>query len=105
LEWVALVFAGVFEVIWATAMKQSNGFSRLIPSIITIIGMTVSFVLLAWSMRILPLGTTYTIWTGIGAIGTFLIGIYMFGEEANPMRILSALLIVGGLIMMKLSTP
>jgi quaternary ammonium compound-resistance protein SugE len=105
LEWIALALAGLFEVVWATAMKQSNGFSRLIPTIVTIIGMIISFALLSWSMRTLPLGTAYTIWTGIGAVGAFLVGIYFFGEEANLMRVASALLIVSGLVMMKLSTP
>jgi quaternary ammonium compound-resistance protein SugE len=105
LEWIALALAGLFEVVWATAMKQSNGFSRLIPTIITIFGMIISFALLSWSMRTLPLGTAYTIWTGIGAVGAFLVGIYFFGEEANVMRVASALLIVSGLVMMKLSTP
>ncbi len=104
MEWIALILAGLSEIIWATAMKQSNGFSRLIPSIVTLVGMTISFILLAWSMRVIPLGTAYTIWTGIGAVGAFLVGIYIFREEASPMRIMSALLIVGGLIMMKLST-
>lgn len=85
-------------------MKQSHGFSRLWPSVVTICGMIVSFALLSWSMRSLPLGTAYTIWTGIGAVGAFVIGIIVFGEAATPMRIMAALLIVGGLVLMKLSS-
>jgi quaternary ammonium compound-resistance protein SugE len=102
--WVALVLAGLFEIVWATAMKQSQGFSRLWPSVVTIGGMIVSFALLSWSMRSLPLGTAYTIWTGIGAVGAFLLGILVFGESASALRIAAALLIVSGLVLMKLAT-
>ena len=104
MAWISLVLAGLFEVVWATAMKQSHGFSRLWPSVVTISGMIVSFGLLSWSMRTLPLGTAYTIWTGIGAVGAFLIGILLFGEAANMMRIVAALLIVSGLVVMKLAS-
>lgn len=104
MAWISLILAGCFEIVWATAMKQSHGFSRLWPSVVTICGMIVSFALLSWSMRSLPLGTAYTIWTGIGAVGAFVIGIIVFGEAATPMRIMAALLIVGGLVLMKLSS-
>lgn len=104
MAWIALVLAGLFEIVWATAMKQSHGFSRLLPSVVTIGGMVVSFALLSWSMRTLPLGTAYTIWTGIGAIGAFVLGIMVFGEAASVVRIVAALLIVSGLILMKLAT-
>ncbi len=104
MAWISLILAGCFEIIWATAMKQSHGFSRLWPSVVTICGMIVSFALLSWSMRSLPLGTAYTIWTGIGAVGAFVIGIIVFGEAATPIRIVAALLIVGGLVLMKLSS-
>ena len=103
MAWISLILAGCFEIVWATAMKQSHGFSRLWPSVVTICGMIVSFALLSWSMRSLPLGTAYTIWTGIGAVGAFAVGIVVFGEAATPMRIVAALLIVGGLVLMKLS--
>lgn len=103
MAWFSLVLAGLLEVVWATAMKQSDGFSRLGPSIVTIVGMIVSFGLLSWSMRFLPLGTAYTVWTGIGAVGAFLVGITLLGEAVTPMRVTAALLIVGGLILMKLS--
>ena len=104
MAWVALVLAGMFEIVWATAMKQSHGFSRLWPSIITIVGMMISFALLSWSMRTLPLGTAYTIWTGIGAVGAFVLGILVFGEAASVMRITAALLIISGLVLMKVAT-
>lgn len=105
MAWIALVIAGVFEIIWAAAMKQSHGFSRLGPTMLMIVAMILSFALLAWAMRSLPLGTAYTIWTGIGAAGAFLFGVVMLGEAASPMRIVAALLILSGLVLMKLSTP
>ena len=103
MAWAYLVIAGVLEVVWATAMKQSNGFSRLWPSVITIAGMSVSFALLSWSMRVLPLGTAYTVWTGIGAVGAFVVGVTLLGEALTPMRVIAAMLIVSGLVLMKLS--
>ena len=104
MAWIALVFAGLFEVVWATAMKQSHGFTRLWPTVITLAGMLISFGLLAWAMRVLPLGTAYMIWTGIGAIGAFGIGIAIFGEEITAMRLIAAALIICGLVLMKMSS-
>jgi quaternary ammonium compound-resistance protein SugE len=104
MAWFMLVVAGLFEVLWAFSMKQSQGFTRFIPSLITIVGMLVSFGLLALSMRTLPLGTAYTIWTGIGAVGAFVIGIAFLGEQLNAMRICAAVLIMAGLVLMKLSS-
>lgn len=103
LAWIVLIIAGLFEVVWASAMKQSHGFTRLWPSVVTISGMLVSFGLLSWSMKSLPLGTAYTVWTGIGAVGAFAIGILVLGESASPMRLIAALLIVSGLALMKLA--
>jgi quaternary ammonium compound-resistance protein SugE len=105
LAWIVLFVAGLFEVVWAFAMKQSNGFSRLWPSVITIVGMVISFGLLSWSMRVLPLGTAYTVWTGIGAVGAFVFGVAFLGESLTLARALAGLLIVGGLLLMKLSSP
>lgn len=105
MAWFTLIVAGLLEVVWAFAMKQSQGFSRLGPSIVTIVAMIFSFALLSWSMRVLPLGTAYTIWTGIGAVGAFAVGIILLGEPANPLRIVAAAMILGGLILMKLATP
>jgi quaternary ammonium compound-resistance protein SugE len=103
MAWTLLVFAGIFEVVWAFAMKQSHGFTRLAPTLVTFLAMIASFWLLAVAVRTLPLGTAYTIWTGIGAVGAFVVGILVLGEPATPMRISAAALIVTGLVMMKLS--
>jgi quaternary ammonium compound-resistance protein SugE len=102
--WIVLIIAGLFEVVWAFAMKQSEGFTRLWPSVVTLTAMLVSFGLLAWAMRSLPLGTAYTVWTGIGAVGAFVVGILFLGEAANASRLIAALLIVSGLLLMKLSS-
>ena len=104
MPWVYLLAAGILEVVWAFAMKQSHGFTKPIPSLITLVTMIASFALLSIAMRTLPLGTAYTIWTGIGAVGAFLIGIVVLGEQAGAMRIAAAVLIVSGLVMMKLSS-
>jgi len=104
MPWIALVIAGLFEVVWATSMKYSEGFTRPVPTLVTAAAMIVSFVLLAWAMRSLPLGTAYMIWTGIGAVGAFVVGIVALGEAATPLRLLAALLIVAGLLLMKLSS-
>lgn len=104
MAWVILIFAGIFEVVWAYSMKLSEGFTKLTPSIVTVIFMLLSFALLAYAMRTLPLGTAYTIWTGIGAIGAFLVGVFVLGEPATAMRLLAAVLIVSGLVLMKLSS-
>lgn len=105
MPWILLITAGLFEIVWAFTMKQSEGFTKLGPSVITIIAMLISFGLLAMVMRALPLGTAYTIWTGIGAIGAFIVGIVVLGEPANLMRIVAGVLIISGLVMMKLATP
>jgi len=105
MAWIVLVIAGLFEVVWATAMKQSHGFSLLWPIVVTMAGMIVSFALLSWSMRSLPLGTAYTVWTGIGAVGAFVVGVAVMGEALTPMRVGAAVLIVSGLVLMKLSSP
>ena len=105
MAWVYLIIAGLFEVVWAYFMKQSAGFTRLWPSVITFVTMAVSFGLLSISMKTLPLGTAYTVWTGIGAVGAFLVGIAVLGEQASAGRILAAGLIGSGLVLMKLSSP
>ncbi|WP_180055580.1 multidrug efflux SMR transporter [Acinetobacter sp. YH12142] len=102
MAWVVLVFAGIFEIVWAYSMKLSEGFTKLGPSLVTLFFMILSFGLLAYAMKTLPLGTAYTIWTGIGAIGSFLVGIFILGEPATAMRMLAAVLIISGLILMKL---
>jgi len=101
MAWVSLVAAGLLEVVWAYFMKQSAGFSRLWPSVATIVFMVASFGLLAYSMRTLPLSTSYVVWTGIGAVGAFAVGIIVMNEPATLLRILAAMLIVTGLLLMK----
>jgi len=101
MAWLMLLVAGVLEVVWAFWMKQSEGFTRVIPTAITLVTMIGSFALLSLSMRTLPLGTAYIIWTGIGAVGAFLVGIVLLGEPLSATRILAALLIVAGLVLMK----
>ncbi|PKP79916.1 MAG: QacE family quaternary ammonium compound efflux SMR transporter [Alphaproteobacteria bacterium HGW-Alphaproteobacteria-18] len=103
MPWVFLVIAGLLEIVWATSMKQSAGFTRLGPSLITLAAMPASFFLLALAMRSLPLGTAYMVWTGIGAVGAFAVGILWLGEAITPMRLLAASLIAGGIILMKIS--
>jgi len=100
-----LLIAGVLEVVWAFAMKQSHGFTRLVPSAITLLAMGASFALLSFAMRSLPLGTAYTIWTGIGAVGAFVVGIVFLGEHLSAGRVMGALLIFSGMVLMKLSSP
>lgn len=101
MAWFYLITAGILEIVWAFFMKQSQGFSLFWPSAITLIAMIIGFALLALAMKSLPLGTAYTIWTGIGAIGAFLLGIFILGEQANILRILGAILIVSGMILLK----
>ena len=103
MAWVYLLLAGILEIVWAFAMKQSDGFTRLVPTAITLVTMIGSFALLSISMRTLPLGTAYTVWTGIGAVGAFLVGIAVLGELVSPMRVAAAMLIVSGLVLMKIS--
>jgi quaternary ammonium compound-resistance protein SugE len=104
MAWIYLVLAGVLEIVWAFFMKKSAGFTLPVPSAITIVTMVASFALLSISMRTLPLGTAYTIWTGIGAVGAFVVGVAVLGEQLSLMRVLAAVLIVSGLVMMKLSS-
>ncbi|HTV68070.1 MAG TPA: SMR family transporter [Rhizobiaceae bacterium] len=105
MAWIYLVLAGVLEIVWAFWMKKSAGFTLLVPSTITIITMIASFALLSISMKTLPLGTAYTIWTGIGAVGAFTVGILVLGEAATPLRLVAGALIVFGIVLMKISSP
>lgn len=104
MAWLYLLFAGLLEIVWAFYMKQSAGFTRLVPTVVTLVTMVMSFALLSVSMRTLPLGTAYAVWTGIGAAGTFVLGIVVLGEQATPLRIASAALILIGLIGLKLAS-
>jgi len=103
MAWLYLGIAGVLEVVWAFAMKQSEGFAKLGWGAVTIVAAFSSFWFLALAMRSLPLGTAYTIWTGIGAVGAFAVGVLVLGESASAARLLAAVLIVSGLALMRLA--
>ena len=103
--WIILFFAGLCEIGWAVGLKYTEGFSRLWPSVATVIAMVVSVVLLGWSLKTLPLGTAYAVWTGIGAVGTALCGMLLFGESREALRLASIALIVAGIVGLKLLTP
>jgi quaternary ammonium compound-resistance protein SugE len=104
MAWVYLLIAGLLEIVWAMGMKQSQGFTRLVPGAVTLAAMLASVGFLAAAMRELPLGTAYAMWTGIGTLGAFGLGILVLGEPANPMRIAAAGLILSGLVLMKAAT-
>jgi quaternary ammonium compound-resistance protein SugE len=104
MAWVLLLAAGFLEIVWAFTMKLSQGFTRVAPTVVTILAMLASFGLLSISMKTLPLGTAYTVWTGIGAVGAFVVGVVVLGEPLTIGRVTAAALIVAGLILMKLST-
>ncbi|WP_186147726.1 quaternary ammonium compound efflux SMR transporter SugE [Burkholderia gladioli] len=104
MSWILLFIAGLLEIAWAAGMKSSEGFTRLWPSVFTIVTALGSFVLLAMAMRQLPLGTAYAVWTGIGVVGAFIFGVLLMGEAVTFARVASASLIVIGLIGLKLSS-
>ncbi|AGB80684.1 Quaternary ammonium compound-resistance protein sugE [Serratia rubidaea] len=104
MAWIILVFAGLLEVVWAIGLKYTHGFTRLTPSIITIVAMVVSMLLLANAMKTLPAGTAYAVWTGIGAVGAAVMGMILLGESTNLMRILSLCLIIVGILGLKFSS-
>ena len=103
MAWIYLLIAGLLEIVWAYFMKQSHGFTRLWPSVATIGFMVISFALLSFSMKTLPMGTAYVMWTGIGAVGAFAVGVILLGEHLSPMRILAAVLVVSGLVLFRLA--
>ena len=103
--WILLIVAGLFEVVWAVGLKYTAGFTRLGPSVITIGAMMASIVLLSRALRTIPVGTGYAVWTGIGAVGTVLVGIWLLGEPKTAGRLISIAAIVGGLVALKLSSP
>lgn len=105
MNWMLLILAGVLEIGWAIGLKYTEGFTRLWPSVGTALAMVVSLALLGVAMRALPVGTAYAVWVGVGAVGTAILGIVLFGESANAGRLLSLALIVVGIIGLKLSNP
>jgi len=102
--WIFLVSAGVLEIVWAYYMKKSAGFTLPVPTAITLVTMIASFALLSISMKTLPLGTAYTVWTGIGAVGALAVGIVVLGEAATPLRLTAAGFILTGIVLMRLSS-
>ena len=102
MSWVYLFIAGVLEIAWAIGLKQSQGWTRLWPSVITVVLMIISFVFLSLALKTLPIGTAYAVWTGIGAAGTAIAGIYFFGESRDAVRILCIALIIGGVVGLRL---
>jgi quaternary ammonium compound-resistance protein SugE len=105
MAWLVLVVAGLFEIAWAIGLKYTDGFTRFWPSVATVAAMIASVVLLAIAMRTLPVGTSYAVWTGIGAVGTVILGIVLFGEPATVARLLCIGLILAGIVGLKLVTP
>ena len=103
MAWIVLLAAGVLEIVWAFTMKLSQGFTRLTPTVLTLVAMLASFGLLSTSMKSLPLGTAYTVWTGIGALGAFTVGVVVLGEPLTMGQGVAVLLIVAGLVLMKVS--
>jgi len=104
MAWLVLCVAGLLEVAWAIGLKYTEGFTRPWPSVATALAMVMSVVLLAWAMKTLPVGTAYAVWTGIGAVGTVLLGIVLFGEPATVARLACIALIVAGIAGLKLVT-
>ncbi|MBS0221056.1 MAG: quaternary ammonium compound efflux SMR transporter SugE [Proteobacteria bacterium] len=104
MAWLLLLVAGLCEIGWAIGLKYTEGFTRLVPSILTGTAMVVSVVLLGMALKTLPVGTGYAVWTGIGAVGTAVLGIFLFGEAADWMRLASIALIVAGIIGLKFTS-
>ncbi|MBE2205119.1 MAG: quaternary ammonium compound efflux SMR transporter SugE [Chthoniobacterales bacterium] len=104
MAWVFLVIAGLFEIAWATGLKASEGFTRLVPSVGTIIALIISGVLLGIAAKSLPIGTAYAVWTGIGAVGTVICGIIFFGDPTTPVRLLCLGLILLGIVGLKITS-
>ncbi|AIB11357.1 molecular chaperone [Azospirillum argentinense] len=105
MSWVILFFAGLFEIGWAVGLKQTEGFTRPIPTALTVASMVISLALLGMALKSLPLGTAYAVWTGIGTVGTVILGIFIYGESADILRLGCIALIVAGILGLKLITP
>jgi quaternary ammonium compound-resistance protein SugE len=105
MSWLLLIIAGLLEVGWAIGLKYTEGFTRLWPSVFTALAMIASLALLGIAMKSLPVGTAYAVWVGVGAVGTVILGIVLFDEPANALRVASVALIVAGIVGLKLATP
>jgi len=103
MKWIVLILAGLFETGWAIGLKYTEGFTRLRPTLWTILAMGISLWLLGIAMKSLPVGTAYSVWVGVGAVGTVILGIILFGEPANTGRLISVVLIIAGIIGLKLT--
>lgn len=105
IAWLLLIVAGLLEVVWAVGLKYTQGFTRLLPSAVTITAMTLSIILLARALRAIPVGTGYAVWTGIGAVGTALVGIWLLDEPRNAGRLVAIAVIIGGIVGLKMASP
>jgi quaternary ammonium compound-resistance protein SugE len=105
MEWINLFLAGLLEISWAVSLKYTEGFSRLWPSLLTVAGMAASFFFLAQALKVIPVGTAYAVWTGIGAAGTAILGIILFAESASLARLACIGLILGGIVGLKMTSP
>ena len=105
MAWMYLLVAAVFEIGWAVGLKYTHGFTRLWPSVLTLAAMAVSMTLLSLAVRVIPVGTGYAVWTGIGAVGTAVLGIILFSEPVTAWRVVCLVFIVGGIIGLKFSVP
>lgn len=103
MSWLLLFFAGLLEIVWAIGLKYTDGFTRLVPSLVTLAAMAGSFYLLSHALRVVPIGTAYAVWVGIGAVGTAIAGIMIFHEAVSPLRLLSLALVIGGIAGLRLS--
>jgi quaternary ammonium compound-resistance protein SugE len=103
--WFALLAAGLLEVIWALGLKHSDGLTRFWPTAGTAIAIVLSFVMMSLALRSLPFGTAYAVWTGIGAVGSILAGMFLYSEPADPMRLICLILIIAGMVGLKLNSP
>ncbi|PZE20712.1 quaternary ammonium compound efflux SMR transporter SugE [Paenibacillus xerothermodurans] len=101
MAWFYLFIAGLFEIVWAIGIKYTHGFTRLCPSLLTVAGMVVSFFFLSLSLKSLPMGTAYAVWTGIGALGTVIVGMFFFGEPRTVLRLVFLLCIMTGIVGLK----
>jgi quaternary ammonium compound-resistance protein SugE len=104
MAWLILFVAGLFEIGWAIGLKYTDGFTKLVPSVLTVVAMAISVILLGVALKTLPVGTAYAVWTGVGAVGTAILGIYLFGDPATAARLASIGLIVAGIVGLKLVT-
>ncbi len=105
MAWIYLLSAGLLEIVWVIGLKYTQGFTKLTPSVLTVIAMIGSFVCLSLAIKVLPLGSSYAIWTGIGTLGAVIAGMLIFGEQMNALRMVCVLMILGGIIGLKLTTP